>query len=301
MNVLADDSRDALGSTRVAAAIACVLCVFVAVLFAGRSAVRRLLLSLPTIAAQSSPRGRVALALVGSPPTATVMRCRLRAWLKASRWAASIVCYASADATVLDGGSPVALWPLRLLASSTCDLALVIPWDIDLGQAWDENVHSLIPSAADVCYSFCVPGCERLHHYRREFRDCGDPPELVVPSQNITLRIPDFRCVLARPHLVASYAEHWFPSFFSGLLAYPLATQLPSLSLRSTPLALDPLPGSGNADVVSLTAEDCSTLLALGISDRDAEDSPLHLDLWSVLLKKPPIYIRLPSERTTLR
>lgn len=301
MNHLANDNRDALETTRVTAVIACVLCLLVVGLFMGRCAMRRLLQSLPTMAMQSSPCGRVALALVGSPPSTTVMRCRLNAWLKASRWVASVVCYASTDATLQNIESSVAMWPLRLLATSTCDLALVIPWDIDLGEAWDENVHRLIPSADDVCYSFYVPGCERLHHYRRDFRDCSVPPQLVVPSQNIALQIPDFRCVVARPHLIASYAEHWFPSFFSGLLTYPLETHVPSLPPQSAPLALDPLPGTGNTDVVTLTSEDSSTLLALGISNAQQTDSPLHWDLWRLLLQKPHIYVRLPSERTTLR
>uniref|UniRef100_A0A6C0BZJ3 Uncharacterized protein n=1 Tax=viral metagenome TaxID=1070528 RepID=A0A6C0BZJ3_9ZZZZ len=287
-------------STRPGVVIASVLFSIVLVLFVCRTLQHKLLQRLPKKVRGESPVGRIALALVGTIPTDTVYKCRLTEWMKSARWPTLIVCYGATTTAMSQRVTSVPFWPLRLLSSSTCDLAVVIPWDIDLGEGWDEKLHGFMPRARDVCYSFYVPGSQRLYHRKRAFSDCSPPPQLIVPSQKVSLRIPDFRCVVAKPHSIASYAENWFPSFFAGLLVYPLRTQTPAFSLQSSAFALDPLPGTGVSEDVTLTTEDASTLLALGISEKQRYTAPLHGDIWDVLLLKPPVYIRLPSNRKTL-
>ena len=276
------------------AILACMIIILIVCLCVGRSALRGCSHKL-SISETRTPQGRIALVLVGTPPLGQLADYRIKAWLDAASWPASVVCYAVL--TALDTAVP--LHPLQLLSSSTCDLAVVVPWDIDPGAEWDESLHPFMSSAEDVCYSFCVPGCERLHYRRRVFKDCAYTPQLVVPSQNRALRIPDFRCALGRPALVASYAQHWFPSFFAGLLMYPAVTALLSMPPQSSAIALDPLPESGNQHV-QMTNQDLSTLLALGISHPATRDAPLAPELWDLLLQKPPMYVRLPVHRKTL-
>lgn len=286
------------------ASFAIMICLLVLALFVGRTYFNKITydgVRQDCHSATQTPRGRIALVLVGQTPSPTVVKYRLRSWLSNSRWAASVVCFAPFHTSLENHPFSVGIWPLRLLSSSTCSVAVMIPWDIDLGVSWDQHLHDILPISSNTCYSLGVLGCERLYYHNKTFRDCLPTPRLVIPSHNRSLLIPDYRFVVARPSVIANLAEYWFHSFFFGALVYPYRTSFLKLPADAPCPVFDPLSESGIQDTVSLTDKDFHTLLSLGIADETSKQKPaLHYDVWKYLMHRPPIYIQISTPSALL-
>lgn len=241
--------------------------------------------------------GRLALVLVGrAPATAAIIQHRLSRWLNCAKWPKSIVCYAT-DENTSKHSLENSLWPLRHLAASACRLALVIPWDIDLCANWDNLLQTGISESHDECYSFCVPGCERMYQSRLSKNKATSLPLLTIRNLNLSFPIPDFRCLVGHPTIVAAYAKNWFPSFFAGLLVYPIKTTQLRLA-DDVSLAFDPIPGHAVRQSQEITPSDLATLMASGIPD--AGQFNLDPFIWEILATRPSMHVRLPSDRVVL-
>ena len=99
------------------ASFAIILCVLIIVLFVGRAYINKMMhvrTRQDCHSTTQTPQGRIALVLVGEAPSATVLQCRVRSWLSNSRWAASVVCFASLNASLEHQAFSVDIWPLRL-------------------------------------------------------------------------------------------------------------------------------------------------------------------------------------------
>jgi hypothetical protein len=253
-------------------------------------------LSAPASAIEAGRRLEASLALVlaGDPPVAAARR--VSDLLRLCHWPRSVKCYVNDGSGLAPDG--LSMWPLDLLAKSSCYLALLLPWDVDLGEGWDLRVYqSLEGCAARGLYSCFVPGCSRARQCRQTPRACA-PPQVVFPARGAALAIPDFRFALGPPGVIEKLALTWFPSFFAGLLAYPVPTlQLP-LPKEGPFLAADPLPGVACDDHVPLSSRDATTLVALGALEGAPGLDPL---IWELLFEEPAPYVRLPSDRQVLR
>ena len=132
-------------------------------------------------------------------------------------------------------------------------------------------------------------------------RDCLPTPRLVIPSHNLSFLIPDYRFIVAQPSIIANLAKYWFPSFFFGTLVHPYRTSLLKLPADTPCPVFDPLSESGIQDTISLTDKDFNTLLSLGIADESSKQKPaLHYDVWKYLMHRPPIYIQISPQSTSL-
>lgn len=278
----------------------CILVLLLIVAFACRFAPS--MLSLRKLRGGAGAQGarrdrehRIALVLVGPHPLAA--DARIASFLRLCRWPASVICFAQRDvATLGSASSPV--WSVDLLATSRCTVAVMVPWDIDLGAEWDCTATRALsdggsPSAVR---SFYVPGSRRIERRRDSSKVASPPPEVVFPADGVSLPVPDFRCAIGRPCSLAKLASRWFPSFFAGLLAYPLATE--HLVQEGITLAADPVPGTGIDDWQPLSETDATTLTALAVTG--GEGAALDSFIWRLLLRKPAPYVRLPIGRALL-
>jgi len=238
---------------------------------------------------------RIALVLVGPHPLAA--DARIAAFLRLCRWPASVICFAQCDVAAL-GSASSPVWPVDLLATSRCTIGVMVPWDIDLASDWDCMATRALSDGGSpsALRSFYVPGSRRIERRRDSSREASPPPEVVFPADRVSLPVPDFRCAIGRPCSLAKLASNWFPSFFAGLLAYPLTTE--HLAQEGTALAADPVPGTGIDDWQPLSETDATTLTALAVTG--VEGTALDSFIWRLLLRKPAPYVRLPAARTLL-
>ncbi len=242
--------------------------------------------------------GRMALVLVGPPPPcARAARGRLTALVGRCRWPASVLCYTQPfDGAALD----VRLYPLEALADSPCGAAVAVPWDVDLAVDWDLCIGGCF-SPSSTLHSFLVPGCARHDQGRRQAGEALPPPRVVFPARGRAVDIPDFRFVVGRPSELSRYARFWFPSFFAGLLACPLATHLLHVSDPQGPLpAYDPIPGTGCLDRQAITDSERTTLLLLGLWGSPSDTCALCPFVWGMLLESPSPYVQLSQGRRVL-
>ena len=238
---------------------------------------------------------RIALVLVGPHPLAA--DARIAAFLRLCRWPASVICFAQCDAASL-GSASSPVWSVELLATSRCTIGVMVPWDIDLGVEWDCTATRALSDGGspNAVRAFYVPGSRRIERRRDSNKKTSPPPEVVFPADRVSLPVPDFRCAIGRPCSLAKLASNWFPSFFAGLLAYPLTTE--HLAQEDTTLAADPVPGTGIDDWQPLSETDATTLTALAVTGGGG--AALDSFIWRLLLREPAPYVRLPAGRTLL-
>ena len=204
---------------------------------------------------------RVAVALVGPAPVCA--ETQLRSFRKRAFWPASVDFFGAVPGT----------WSMAMLERSRHQVAMLIPWDIDLLPDWDREL------SAEGVSSFHVPTALRCEQRRAV---AGPLPQLIFPSQGLGVHIPDFRCLAAEPARVASLVPKWFASLFFGALA-PGAAQMPK-AVASDPLTLKQR-GVGSR----MTERDRTTLMARGLEDA------LNDDIWRMSQQRPPPYVRLSS------
>lgn len=157
-----------------------------------------------------------------------------------------------------------ARWPTHVEVDSTAGLVVAMDYDLEPLPRWDEIIwRGARPGGLA---SFHVPELQRVERHRAQQR--GLPR---IRFGKTVLQVPDFRAFLGPGPMLEPLLAHWFPSYFWGLLAYPLHIELCSV------FATDPV-GAGDG---KLRQRDATTLMALGLSGL------LHESIWRRCLTLP--------------
>ena len=217
---------------------------------------------------------RTALALVGNWHTEAAARAHLQRVLRRCSWPNGTLVYVHPSVAGACAAVHSRVFSISQLSHFPGSATMAV-WHMDLCPNWDVvSSREAAFLSDDEVFSFSVPMRIRVMQ-RDAAQDIAPPPQLHLLDRGIGFVIPDFRCVVGKAGNVSRLALHWFPSFFAGLLMYPVRVVSMSDRLQGRPLVVDSTETHWRA---SISKEDSTTLVAAGV-----QGYPLHPWLWAAL------------------